>query len=185
MLTLLFMMACDQDKQSQIEEVVFNIDFDKMEPTVRDSLLKFGYSLPKGFSEIFVNSDSLDLAAANFSALQIELKHLFKAESGSMMIAFSLLNHNESRIQTILDAPDSLLGQNAYFDNFQAAIFRFNNFEKVYQFIQSNAQIVDFRMIFQNKNGQFIQIDCLSQQSDYKENIKLFESFFGSLYMTS
>lgn len=179
----IMLLGCDNQKE-QIQEVAFNVDFDIMESAVRDTTLKLGYSLPKGFYEIAINTDSLPLSATNASSLKIDLKRLFKAKSGSMMIALSHLDDDQTDIQAVLSAPDSLLNQNRYFDNFQAAEFRFNNFEKVHQFIQSNGQLVNFRMIFENARSEYVQIDCLSDQSDYLQNIKLFESFFGCLYAT-
>lgn len=174
-----------QKKQSEIEEIAFNVNFDIMESPVRDSELKLGYALPKNFSELRLNSDSLAIFIADSTSLQINVKHLFKADSSSMIIALSTLDYTESRIQAILDAPDSLLNQNGYFDSVQVAQFRFNNFEKVHQIVQSNSQLVNFRIILKNSLDKFIQIDCVSSQADYLENLNLFESFFGLLYATT
>ena len=169
-----------QEKPAELQELEFSIDASLISVSIADSVYLIRFSPPVNWQ--LIPLDILKGLAKEHGEIRIVPLYIFgNAEQ------FSALNVSKIEFSdtTIQDKTKFELYEKIIKEAFSDQLIKQGNFKKdgiiIHQFLIKSDKMINFKLIFKNSKGEYIQFDYSSQNEHYPKVLKAIESSIGSI----
>lgn len=186
---IIVFIGCDKnDKPSeQVPELVFNVDKNLVEENSTNNLLRFSINSPKNWLKV-TNENLEEVRIAVEELFSFEEIFIYKLssmylneESSSMMLVGEFLKSDTLDFNSTIKFYEIELKKNNRSEITSTLFYK----DKILisQLLIRAENKINFRLFFENENKKMIQVDYISMEKQYPNEIKPIESSIGSIQL--
>lgn len=169
-----------QEKPAELQELEFAIDTSLISVSIADSVYLIRFSPPVNWQ--LMPLDILKGLAKEHGEIRIVPLYIFGYAEQFSALNVSKIEFSDTTIQ---DKTKFELYEKIIKEAFSDQLIKQGNFKKdgiiIHQFLIKSDKMINFKLIFKNSKGEYIQFDYSSQNEHYPKVLKAIESSIGSI----